>query len=464
MVAGPASAGAATRARLVKDIDPGRTSSLPMGMAGLRGKLYFDASKPGQSLPTELWRSDGSAKGTKLVKVFRPGSTGGGSFFTGLTVFDGKLFFTARHSTLGLELWKSDGTAKGTKLVKDIKRGHPGSVPTGLTSVGGTLFFDASDGVHGQELWKSNGSAGGTVMVKDINPGPAASTPGWVNPSFSQITNVTGTAFFVAYDGVHGTELWKSDGTAAGTAMVKDINPLGNSDPRELTNMGGTLFFVATDPVHGRELWKSDGSEGGTTMVKEINPGGALDPLRDNFPINLTPVNGTLFFEAFDLTHGFEPWKSDGSADGTMLIRDIVPGPERSIPLGLYLENPSVANSGGTFFFSATDSHHGAELWKSDGSASGTMLVKDINRGSGNSVPDQLTNVSGALFFSADDGKHGVELWKSKGTASGTKLVTDINRGEHASLPAILTPVGGKLYFSAFDRHHGRELWVTSGH
>src|SRR5262249_27563073 len=123
-----------------------------------------------------------------------------------------------------------------------------------LTNVNGTLFFTASDGSHGQELWKSDGTAAGTVLVKDINPGSNGSNP-------TSLTNVNGTLFFTANDGSHGQELWKSDGTAAGTVMVKDINPgssaYGNSSPTDLTNVNGTLFFSAYDAAHGGELWKS---------------------------------------------------------------------------------------------------------------------------------------------------------------------------------------------------------------
>ena len=95
-----------------------------------------------------------------------------------------------------------------------------------LTNVDGTLYFEASNATDGFELWKSDGTAAGTVMVKDINPGPDGSNP-------SDLTNVNGTLYFEANDGPNGAELWKSDGTAAGTVMVKDIDPgPTSSDPQ----------------------------------------------------------------------------------------------------------------------------------------------------------------------------------------------------------------------------------------
>ena len=145
----------------------------------------------------------------------------------------------------------------------------------------GTLFFTANDGTHGDELWKSDGTAAGTVLVKDINPGSPAIRR--LQPQLvpRNLTNVNGTLFFTANDGTHGDELWKSDGTAAGTVLVKDINPGGtcirllvpNSSIPNLTNVNGTLFFAANDGAHGDELWKSDGTAAGTVLVKDINPG-----------------------------------------------------------------------------------------------------------------------------------------------------------------------------------------------
>src|SRR5919202_1008300 len=118
-------------------------------------------------------------------------------------------------------------------LVKEIRPG-PEWAANLLTDVNGTLFFVADDGVHGYELWKSDGTAAGTVMVKDIQPGPGPSVPVY-------LTNVNGTVFFAADDGAHGHELWRSDGTADGTVLVKDIQPgTVGSQPSQLTNVNGT--------------------------------------------------------------------------------------------------------------------------------------------------------------------------------------------------------------------------------
>src|SRR5712692_5540242 len=115
-------------------------------------------------------------------------------------------------------------------------------------------------------------AAGTPQLVKNINPDPAGDS----NPY--GLTDVAGTLYFQANDGTHGYELWRSDGTKAGTTLVKDINPAGDSNPYGLTDVAGTLYFEADDGTHGFELWRSDGTRAGTTQVKDINPGGSSSP------------------------------------------------------------------------------------------------------------------------------------------------------------------------------------------
>ena len=116
----------------------------------------------------------------------------------------------------------------------DINTETANAGPENLVNVGGTVYFRASDGASGSELWKSDGTEAGTVLLKDINPGSASSGP-------SGFTAVGGSVFFSANDGISGVELWKSDGTPAGTVLVKDIRPgVGASSiPSNLTNFGG---------------------------------------------------------------------------------------------------------------------------------------------------------------------------------------------------------------------------------
>ena len=206
-------------------------------------------------------------------------------------------------------------------LVKDIT---DAPVPISLQSaesvtIGATTFFLASTRATGRELWKTDGSEAGGALVKDIRPGSGSA----FSSAAAEFANVNGTLLFTATDGTHGRELWKSDGTEAGTVLVKDINPgPGDSSAQGLTSVNGTLFFTADDGVNGLELWKSDGTEAGTVLVKDIYPGdGSSDPY------DLTNVNGTLFFTADDGVAGTELWKSDGTEAGTVLGKTLPPAP-----------------------------------------------------------------------------------------------------------------------------------------
>jgi ELWxxDGT repeat protein len=320
-----------------------------------------------------------------------------------------------------------------------------GSYRTQFTVVNGTTFFSANDGTHGQELWGSNGTAAGTQLVADINPGSGGSYP-------ANLTNVNGTLFFSANDGSHGPELWRSNGSTAGTVLVSDIDPgSAGSSPANLTNINGALFFSATDGVHGVELWRSNGTAPGTVLVKDLNAGSG-----SSYPSQLTNLNGTLIFVANDGIHGSELFKSNGTTAGTVLVNDIRPGSGGSYPSNLTVVS-------GTLFFSATNGISGQELWKSNGMTAGTILVKDIHPGSVGSYPSQLTNVGGTLFFAADDGAHGPELFESDGVAAGTFLIKDINLGTNGSAPSNLTNVNGTLFFSANNGVSGQELWRSNG-
>jgi ELWxxDGT repeat protein len=332
--------------------------------------------------------------------------------------------------------------SQSPRLLLDINPGGASSNAGQFTQVNNSAFFSADDGIHGNELWVTNGSDTGTSLVRDINPGSAGFYPDF-------LTNVNGTLFFGARDGTHGSELWKSNGTAAGTSMVVDLTPGPlSSYLKYLTNFSGTLFFSANDGTHGVELWESNGSAAGTFLVEDINPG-----MSGSYPRYLTNVNGTLFFAANDGPDSRALWRSNGSAAGTSMVADIDPVASGS---GVY--HDSLTNVNGTLFFSANDGTHGTELWESNGTAAGTSMVADINPGPHNSYPKYLTNFSGTLFFSANDGTHGAELWESNGTAAGTSMVEDINPGSGGSYPLFLTNCGF-LFFSADDGSHGRELW-----
>lgn len=401
----------------------------------------------------ELWRSDGTEAGTLMIRDIAPGSASGVTSITSFVLWNGLAFFKGSTATNGPQLWKTDGTEGGTIPVTHLTV-QAGFIPLELTGIATDdgVYFAADDGAHGIELWRTLGETSNTAMVKDIYPGDTTPQPRYID-DFARVGNMV---FFATADGVNGLELWKSDGTADGTVMVKDISPIGDSYPHSFFEMNGTVFFWVSFGSGGNsELWKSDGTESGTALVKEIAP--ALVAGRQ-----FVVLNGALYFAAGDMvgTDGIELWRSDGTAAGTVMVKDINPGWASSYPEDLTVMN-------GRIYFTADDGVHGFELWVSDGTDGGTAMVAEVVPGS---APDRmqaplfLTTANGRLFFAAWDDAHGQELWTSDGTRVGTVLVKDINPGSDShSAPNRLTEVGGLLYFSADDGSHGRELWRSDG-
>jgi len=280
---------------------------------------------------SDLWISDGTSNGTVLLKDICPGSGGcsvepytpmprpySDTYYSRPHIMNGVYYARFADGTYGDELWKSNGTAAGTVMVKDINPGSGSSWPCMFAEMDGVLYFAAYDATNGYELWRSDGTAAGTAMVKDINP-TGNSEPLW-------ITAVSSTAgdylLFSADDGVNGRELWISDGTTAGTAMLKDINASGSSNPRfttfanreyrcsdedymnVMTAYNGVAYFAADDG-NGYELWRSDGTAAGTSKLVDINPSGGSNPLY------ITEVNGKVLFFAYEPVYGFEWYSYD---------------------------------------------------------------------------------------------------------------------------------------------------------
>ena len=437
----------AISASLVRDIWPGYDRSDPSELTNLGGTLYFTANDGVHGY--ELWRSDGSAAGTQLVRDIKAGGSypDNGSFPTYLTNVGGTLFFFARDGTHGAELWRSDGTAAGTRPVRDINPGPADSNPDDLTNVAGTLYFFADDGTHGTALWRSDGTWRGTKRVRAIRPD---------NSTYNPPTSVGGTLYFLAHDGTHGTELWRSNGTRKGTRLVRDIDP-GTADSlaHDLTRVGGKLFFYARDATHGPELWRSDGTWKGTRLVRDIKPGS----VGSNYtaPQSLTKAAGTLLFVANDGIHGLELWRSDGTEAGTRLVRDIAPGESSMLPTPRGVPYYDAVNVGGTLYFSAGLGFGGGQPWRSDGTRNGTRLLRNIEAG----FPVDFADAGGTLFFSSYDGRYGpwvsdgtaagTKLVGGVGPGNGCALCTP--------RPSGFTNVAGTTFFRAFDIDHGTELW-----
>ncbi len=350
----------------------------------------------------------------KLIDI-NPGSSD--SSPGGFSVINEVVYFTADDGIHGVELWKTDGTESGTVMIKDINIGPNGSHASIISAMGSTIFLAADDGIHGRELWKTDGTSAGTMMVKDIRSGSDGGA------TYAAGGAVAGNhLFFSGNDGSNNLMggLWKSDGTETGTVKVADVD---NKHFSEVIAIGSTLFFAGcgvgqscgTSDI-GLELMKSDGTNAGTVVVKDINTGS-----NDSAPAGLLNMNGVLYFTARNETTGGELWRSDGTESGTEMVVDINAGSGWGLAMN-GLNYPHAV--GDTIYFAGNDGVHGEELWKSDGTSAGTSMVKDIGLGTaGNSIDGQVNGFfgnAGTLFFwQAVEG----ELWSSDGTDAGTMKV-----------------------------------------
>ncbi|HEY0028854.1 MAG TPA: ELWxxDGT repeat protein [Allosphingosinicella sp.] len=400
---------------LLKDLNPGSAGANPTGFTRVGDKIYFAAS--GGAAGRELWVTDGTAAGTRLLADINPGA--GSSNPDALTPFGGKLLFQASDGANGTELWVSDGTAAGTVMMKDVGGIGVSGNPTKFFVFGDKVLFTATTQSTGYELWITDGTPIGTALLLDIAAGFGSSNP-------ISFTRFGDKIVFSAWTAAGGSEMWVTDGTAAGTVLFADLwAGSGSSSASNFTVLGNKLVFAAEDG-NGRELWVSDGTAAGTVLLKDINSGTG-----HSMPAGFTLFGDKLVFSARSPV-GIEPWITDGTPEGTMLLKDMVTSASR----------PTLASSdpgeftvfGGRLVFSALGNAEGRELWSTDGTAAGTVLVKDINI-PGNSNPTWLHHRGDGLLFSAQTAGGGTELWKTDGTGAGTMLVKDIAAGSASSGP-----------------------------
>ncbi|HEV2854131.1 MAG TPA: ELWxxDGT repeat protein [Thermoanaerobaculia bacterium] len=366
------------------------------------GGLYFFQAESTDEDPrrVELWRTDGTAQGTGRVAIF-PRQTS-----IDLPVaWNGKLLFETEGTT-GCSFWSSDGTAAGTR---EILPPQPGMrCPTAVTAFGSRFVFVARvkgpDGLVPQ-IFVSDGTPEGTRQISRIRSYREAF-------EFDEPVAVGGVAFFRIHAAgrLHGDdwEVWRTDGTPEGTYRVSQASKW--SEPNDLYGFRGSLYLsasIGTSAVIGYFRIPVRGGE----PVLLAQTGYDVREFRYTPLESFTPLGDRLLFMAYDDTHGYELWVTDGTPAGTRLLRDIRTGPGSSRPSGFI-------QAGDRVFFTAQDGEHGRELWASDGTPEGTRLVWDLNPGGFSSFPNGplnlptlLTVAGGHLFFSADDGETGLEPW-----------------------------------------------------
>ena len=437
-------------------------------------RLFFQAnSGPDGSedrTGVELWMSDGTSTGTVLVCDLVVGSN---SVPENMTALGATVVFSAetQGNEYGRELHVSDGTDTGTHIIADIAPGPSHSGGAHLTTVGDTLYLSANDAVHGREVWRTRGTTETTELVAEVMPGYSLRMSPVIEPY--DLTALGDTLYFFQRDGGRRPNLYKTDGTAAGTERVHDFFPEGSpddpqtpsyiADPSGLTAFNGALYFSAYDyNLAGLELWTSDGTDAGTFMLKDIFDKFYHTVYGDyaSKPANFTVVGDWLFFSALAESTGLDLWKTDGTEEGTVIVKNV--DVDANTLWGAEPFGDCIA-AGDRLFYVVNTYALGKELWVSDGSDAGTTVTKDIRAGAADASPDCLVALDGRVFFQANDGTSGVELWSSDGTQTGTVLVRDIRSGSGSSGPEEMLAHNGRVYFSANDGTSGAELWVSDG-
>lgn len=372
---------------------------------------------------------------------------------------NGTLYFAATSGATGTELWKSDATGLNQQLVRDIVPGTGGSNPAGFITVNGVLYFATNTA-----LYRSNGTAAGTTVVKSFFASPR------------QLTNVNGTIFFTVAGGSKGFQLWRSNGTAAGTILLREYAPNSNSGPvngpGSLTNLNGTLYFAANDGTTGVELWKSNGTVAGTVLVKDIFPGSSTDPnapgVNSSSPRDITSFNGRIYFGATNGVNGAELWRSDGTAAGTVLVKDLLDLPaEPGVGFGSNPNRFRVVNN--SLYFVASIEPQGLDrVFRTDGTAGGTVVVGGPSAQGGFGKEAFITtfeNVNGTLYYAslAQENFTGFITKLHKIVDGVDQTVKDYPQGDDYVEIGNFTNVNGTLYYTAFEIASGNEIWRTSG-
>lgn len=317
----------------------------------------------------------------------------------------------------------------------NVTGGPEASYTQELHALGSTLYFTADDGVHGYELWRSEGDQASTRMVADLSPGPASTS-----------IQILPSAGLLLYFGIYrnsGMELWRVDSSDRPQKLIQLPPDTTISSSRTREEPGAwwrnILFFTTSDShTYSMSLWRTEGTS--QTTLRLLSS--------DHLISQLTPAASALFFAADSTTSGTELWRSDGTIAGTRIVKDIAPGKDSSYPDSLLAYNNFV-------IFSAS-----GRPWRSDGTDSGTVPIGSVNCCVDAAGFAQAGN--NGIIFSATNNVKGGELWKIDPFFK-VSLLKDIAEGSRSSDPFIIGSTGTLVFFTASTNAHGEELWVTDG-
>jgi ELWxxDGT repeat protein len=446
------------------------------GFLGRAGDIAFFSGHDAEH-GSELWRTDGTSAGTFLVADINPGPGDSVSGYYRYPVADGRLFFLAGSGASSQpELWVSDGTAAGTYSINRLLPGVSWINLAGLVAHGRDVFFHAGGFVR--ELWKTDGTAAGTVRLHANI---------WTSSNVPNLPVVGGEVFFPGWGENTGYELWKSDGTVAGTVPVAEIAPgLASSFLQSgmiFAATGSRLLFAADDGIHGVEPWVSDGTAAGTFLLADINPGSDSSALSSTGEGAV--AGGEWFFHAYTASAGWALWASDGTVAGTRAVHRF---PPQASSRPRFFDGRA-----GTLLAADCVDEWDLRLWRTDGSAQGTQQIQPSRRRdrprqirgfanlgnrtlvAGESVwitdgTDEGTRrlkaapfaqeivASAGLAFFNDGSAH---LWRTDGTNAGTRRIGPEERKRSFY---ALTPIDGGIAALSLRPDRVREqVWVSDG-
>jgi ELWxxDGT repeat protein len=422
----------------------------------VNGRLYY-ACDDGTGKGEELCTSDGTDAGTFVVADINPGSAS--SFrrdnerSAGVGVGNAYIF-RAVVTTNGVtrdQLWTSSGCARNTfELLKIQSDSNINARTFRASPQGGKAFFFASGvGPQDDELWVTDGTPQGTDVAVDACP-----TVGRGGAVGADDMGFLGSKVFFsasAQGGGNNNQLWEFDANTKQGKQTAVLSSATASNPdffaRGFAQVGTShLMFVANDgTARLNRIWKTDGTATGTQRVSSSVDGIVPPLVASGFS------RDRVYFQARDNTYGHELHMA--TLNSAQLVKDLILG-----DVDGWAEE--ITDMGSYVLFSGDK-----ELFRSDGTMQGTTLVKDINQGApstaspGQSYPRNFARIGDKMVFSGENGVNGRELWISDGTPAGTVMLADINPGAPSSSPQDFTVVGAYVYFSAETATAGRELW-----
>ncbi|MFY2562857.1 hypothetical protein ACN469_35010 [Corallococcus terminator] len=410
------------------------------------GALYFGTNF--QDGGAVLWRTDGTSSGTTRVRTFPP-SMRGPPRLGGLVAVGDRVFFELDDTATGNELWVSNGTESGTRLVKELVPGMEGVYLQHLTSLNGLLVFVRNVSVPAptfmrREVWRSDGTDAGTFRV--------AVLPSEVEVRFTSLKVGAALHLFVSSES-HGTTLWRTDGTTSGTFAVKKLD--ARSTYVHHVAQAGNLGLFVLDDGPNDEVWKTDGTSAGTVRLESFGRStGLVGVLGSSVYLATQSTDAKrLHVERVSLTGG-------GKTRITTLPNLYANLPDATP----YLQRTTV--SGGKLYFTmaiggSSPAPRDVSLWATDGTATGTQLLHHPLDLSDESSSSLFATGEGAVFFSASQDGLYTEPWLTRGTPATTGQLADINPGPWGSSPDGFARLGSRAYFFASDETGEYQLWST---